>query len=66
VVYPNGKAAATTKFLFFKNYPKVLPGSEIIVPAKRQREPLPATAWISIGSSVASLALTVVTIVNAF
>jgi protein involved in polysaccharide export with SLBB domain len=65
VVYPNGKAAATTKFLFFKNYPKVLPGSEIIVPAKRQREPLPATAWISIGSSVASLALTVVTIVNA-
>jgi protein involved in polysaccharide export with SLBB domain len=65
VVYPNGKAAATTKFLFFKNYPKVLPGSEIVVPAKKQREPLPATAWISIGSSVASLALTVVTIVNA-
>ncbi|MDK2841373.1 MAG: hypothetical protein PWQ17_878 [Anaerophaga sp.] len=64
VVYPNGKAAATTKFLFFKNYPEVLPGSEIVVPAKKQREPLPATAWISIGSSVASLALTVVTIVN--
>ncbi|SFE82174.1 SLBB domain-containing protein [Thermophagus xiamenensis] len=65
VVYPNGKAAATTKFLFVRNYPKVFPGCEIIVPAKRQREPLPASAWISIGSSVASLALTVVTIVNA-
>lgn len=64
VVYPNGKAAATTKFLFVRNYPKVFPGCEIIVPAKRQREPLPAAAWISIGSSVASFALTVVTIAN--
>jgi protein involved in polysaccharide export with SLBB domain len=65
VVYPNGKAAATKKFLFFKNYPKVLPGSEIVIPEKAVKEPLPATAWISIGSSVASLALTVVTISNA-
>jgi protein involved in polysaccharide export with SLBB domain len=64
VIYPNGKAAATQKFLFFNNYPKVLPGSEIVVPSKPQREPLPATAWISIGSSVASMALTVVTISN--
>ncbi|MGQ1892006.1 SLBB domain-containing protein [Thermophagus sp. OGC60D27] len=65
VIYPNGKAAATTKILFFKNYPKVLPGSEVVIPAKRERQPLPATAWVSIGSSVASLALTIVTIVNA-
>lgn len=64
VVYPNGKAAATQGFFFFKNYPRVLPGSEIVVPSKPFREPLPATAWISIGSSVASLALTVVTISN--
>lgn len=65
VVYPNGKAAATKKFLFFNNYPKVLPGSEIVIPEKPVKDPLPATAWISIGSSVASLALTVVTISNA-
>ncbi|PWD97672.1 SLBB domain-containing protein [Marinilabilia rubra] len=65
VIYPNGKAAATKKFIFFNNYPKVLPGSEIIIPEKPQRESLPASAWISIGSSVASLALTVVTISNA-
>jgi len=64
VVYPNGKAAATSSFLIFRNYPKVLAGSEIVVPSKPQRESLPATAWISIGSSVASLALTVVTISN--
>ncbi|WP_025007229.1 SLBB domain-containing protein [Marinilabilia salmonicolor] len=64
VIYSNGKAAATSNFLFFKNYPKVLAGSEIVIPSKPHRDPLPATAWISIGSSVASLALTVVTISN--
>jgi protein involved in polysaccharide export with SLBB domain len=65
VVYPNGKAAATKKFLVFNMYPKVLPGSEIVIPKKPERDSLPPTAWISIGSSVASLALTVVTISNA-
>ncbi|MBU3745356.1 MAG: hypothetical protein FGM61_12575, partial [Sediminibacterium sp.] len=34
VVYANGKAATTSHFLIFKSYPKVLPGSEIVVPAK--------------------------------
>jgi protein involved in polysaccharide export with SLBB domain len=65
VIYPNGKAAATNGFLIFRNYPKVLAGSEIVIPSKPDRNPLPASAWISIGSSVASLALTVVTISNA-
>ncbi len=65
VVYANGTASATKQFLFFKNYPKVLPGSQIVVPEKIPREPLPASAWISIGSSISSLALTIVTIVNA-
>jgi hypothetical protein len=65
VVYANGTASATKGFLFFNNYPKVVPGSQIIVPEKAERERLPASAWISIGSSVSSLALTIITIVNA-
>jgi protein involved in polysaccharide export with SLBB domain len=64
VVYANGTASATKQFLFFKNYPKVLPGSQIVIPEKIQREPLPATAWIGIGSSISSLALTIVAILN--
>jgi protein involved in polysaccharide export with SLBB domain len=64
VVYPNGKAAATKKVLFFNNYPRVLPGSEIVVPEKPRKEPMPASAWISIGSAMASMALTIVTITN--
>ncbi len=65
VVYANGTASATKGFLFFNNYPKVVPGSQIVVPEKAERERLPASAWISIGSSVSSLALTIITIVNA-
>jgi protein involved in polysaccharide export with SLBB domain len=34
VIYPNGQALATKKFLLFNIYPKVVPGSEIIVPQK--------------------------------
>jgi len=65
VVYPNGRASATQKaFIFINNYPQILPGSEIVVPRKPEKEGLPPTAWVSIGSSVASMALTVVSIVN--
>jgi hypothetical protein len=64
VVYPNGKAAATQKILFLNNYPKILPGCEIVIPEKPERNTLPPTAWVSIGSTAASMALTVVTIIN--
>ena len=34
VVYQNGDISSTKKFLFFNNYPKLLPGSKIFVPKK--------------------------------
>ncbi len=34
VVYQNGNVASTKSFLFIKNYPKLKPGSKIIVPKK--------------------------------
>ena len=34
VVYQNGNVASTKSFLFFRKYPKVKPGSKIIVPEK--------------------------------
>ncbi|MDA9284531.1 SLBB domain-containing protein [Flavobacteriaceae bacterium] len=37
VIYPNGLARATKKFLFFNIYPKVVAGSEIIVPQKLEK-----------------------------
>ncbi len=34
VIYQNGGIASTKSFLFFKNYPKLLPGSKVFVPQK--------------------------------
>ncbi|TAJ11252.1 sugar transporter [Marinilabiliaceae bacterium JC017] len=64
VIYPNGAAASTKKFLFFNRYPDVITGSEIVVPKKPERQPMTASAWIAIAGSLASLSLTIVTLVN--
>tara|TARA_Y100000748_G_scaffold225919_1_gene190336 strand:- start:194 stop:2626 length:2433 start_codon:yes stop_codon:yes gene_type:complete len=34
IVYQNGSIATTKSFLFFKNYPKLLPGGKLLVPNK--------------------------------
>lgn len=61
IVYPNGKAATTSSFLFFTSYPKVIAGSQIIVPEKPERQKMTTGEWVSIGSVITSLALLVVT-----
>jgi protein involved in polysaccharide export with SLBB domain len=38
ILYPNGNAAKTKHFLFFRSFPKVTPGSEVIVPKKNEVE----------------------------
>lgn len=37
VIYPDGKAASVSHFLFFKSYPSVTPRSEIFVPQKSKK-----------------------------
>ncbi|MBL0884237.1 MAG: SLBB domain-containing protein, partial [Chitinophagaceae bacterium] len=56
VVYANGKAATTKRFLFFKSYPKIFPGTEIIVPNKPEKKGLTTGEIIGISSALASLA----------
>jgi protein involved in polysaccharide export with SLBB domain len=46
VVYANGDVRKTSGFLFFKVYPKIEPGSEIIVPSKKDKEPLSIQGWL--------------------
>ena len=55
VVYPNGLKKQTRSFLFFKNYPKIIPGSEIIVPERNKKEKRSAAELIGITSSITSL-----------
>lgn len=66
VIYMNGKVATTQRVgLFFKRYPKVEPGCEIVVPSKTQRERATSLAEImSIGSSATSMAAMITSMVN--
>jgi protein involved in polysaccharide export with SLBB domain len=62
VIYPNGKAAVSNSaFLFFRTYPKVLPGSQIVVPEKPLTKKMTTGEWMGIGSIITSLALLMVT-----
>jgi protein involved in polysaccharide export with SLBB domain len=66
VIYPNGKAKTTHRFLIFKNYPELKPGSQIIAPKyiKRERGEKNPTQTIAMASAVASLAGVVIAIIN--
>ena len=61
IIYPNGKAAVTGSFLFFRSYPKVLPDSQIVIPEKPEKKKMTAGEWVGIGSVISSLALLIVT-----
>ncbi|TRX34791.1 sugar transporter [Flavobacterium sp. ZT3R18] len=62
VIYPNGRAAVSkSRFLFFRTYPKVTPGSQIVVPEKPLTKKLTTGEWVSIGSVITSMALLIIT-----
>jgi hypothetical protein len=61
IIYPNGKAAVSGTFFFIRTYPKVLPGSQIVVPEKPDTKKMSTGEWVSIGSVITSIALLVVT-----
>ncbi len=56
IVYANGEAARSSKFLFFTFRPKVKPGAEIVVPKKAEGKKVSTGELIGISSSIASLA----------
>ena len=58
VLYSNGNAAKTSHFLFFRKYPKVTPGSEIVIPKKHEieRRRLSAGELIGISTAITSFA----------
>ena len=60
VQYPNGRRRQTKRFLFFKFYPKIEPGSTIIVSRKPDRTPLNIQSLVALAGSVATLGLVAV------
>lgn len=62
VKYANGEAQAAKRIFFVRSYPRVLPGSEIIVPAKGPKETINTQGWVAISTGLASLAAIVLTL----
>lgn len=65
VIYANGTVATTKKKLFWKFYPKVEPGAEILIPAKSASNKGVGLAEVmSVASSTTSIAAMVTSIIN--
>ncbi|ADB38586.1 polysaccharide biosynthesis/export family protein [Spirosoma linguale] len=60
IIYANGSVDRTRKFMFFNVYPRVEPGSEIVIP-KRATTPLTAQQILSSTVGIAGSLLTLVT-----
>lgn len=55
IVYANGTAKDTKSFLFFKVYPKVKPGAEIVIPLKDDKKNISAIEFVTIATSLTSM-----------
>ncbi|PKH67648.1 sugar transporter [Flavobacterium sp. ALD4] len=64
IIYPNGKADVTKSFLFFRNYPRVTAGSQIIVPEKPEVKKMSTGEFVSIAGVLASLAGVIIAILR--
>jgi protein involved in polysaccharide export with SLBB domain len=64
IIYPNGSVDRTRKFLFVKIYPKVEPGSEIIVPGKTENTAVQVTKVSAIVQTLAATLTGLVSIIG--
>jgi protein involved in polysaccharide export with SLBB domain len=64
IIYPNGKADVASSFLFFRSYPEVQPGSQIVVPAKPETKKMSTGEIVGIASVLTSLAGVVIAIIS--
>ncbi|MGC8802244.1 MAG: SLBB domain-containing protein [Bacteroidales bacterium] len=66
VIYPNGTIKSTTTFLGIRFYPEIEPGAEIVIPNKAaKKDRLTPQETLAIATGLSSLALMIVTLVNA-
>jgi len=65
VLYPNGDANRIKHYLFFKKYPRVTPGAEILVPKIPERKnKMSITETIALTTGIASMAGVVIAILK--
>jgi protein involved in polysaccharide export with SLBB domain len=61
IIYPNGKAAVSHSFLFMRSYPKVIAGSQIVVPEKPEAKKITVGEFTGIAGIISSIALLIIT-----
>ncbi len=65
VIYANGTVATTSSFLFIRNYPKIEPGCEIVIPKKgEKKDKLTTQETLAIATSISSLSIMIITLIN--
>ena len=64
VIYGNGVSKATSSILFWKKYPEIKPGCQIIVPKKPERTVDNTAKYLSIASTFASVAVALAAVLN--
>lgn len=62
ILYANGSVKGTSRFIFFNNYPSVLPGAQIIVPDRGVVRKASVAELVGIGSSITTLVVLLLTV----
>jgi protein involved in polysaccharide export with SLBB domain len=65
ILYPNGEIKTSKSFVFFRTYPKLVPGAELYVPIKKYKKGLTTPEIMGISSSVIGLGAIIIGILNA-
>lgn len=64
IIYPNGQAAVTGSFLFLRFYPKVIAGSQIVIPEKPETHKTTINEIVSLASVVVGMTGVVIAILR--
>jgi hypothetical protein len=64
VIYANGDISSAKNFIFFKSYPKIKPGSLIVIPHRSERSKMSLQELIGITTGISTLGILVNTLVN--
>ncbi len=65
ILYPDGKIRTANSYIFFRTYPKLVPGAELYVPIKKNKRGLSTAEIMGISSSVIGLGAIIIGILNA-
>lgn len=65
ILYPDGKIRTANSYVFFRTYPRLVPGAELYVPIKKNKRGLTTAEVMGISSSVIGLGAIIIGILNA-